>query len=192
VGENNFIDAGKLLNEAATSVPIDLLVERGKSKVKLVSRERLEMLINQAVMNILRKYRNLEGQVGAITQETKVEFAELMAEYKKSLEIQENLKKNRESMQGEIVELKNQLSARSVDEDDRVLQKRIEKLTEYAEGLENALRKLAEQKIYSNTQINTVLGDLGITPDDSRYEKKMKMFRIILDENKKIQNFKGE
>ncbi len=189
VEEKKFIDTKKLLNEAATSVPIDLLLARGKSTVKLVSRDKLGELINQAVMNILRKYQHLEGKAGAITQETKLEFAELMAEYKKSLEVQESLKHSKEGMQSEIEELKKHVSSRAADGSEvDLLERRIEKLSGHAKNLENALKALAEQKIYSNTQIQGILTDLGVNPEDKTFEKKMKMFKIILDENKKIQS----
>ena len=73
---------------------------------------------------------------------------------------------------------------------EQILLKRIEKLSEYAKNLENTLTTLAEQKIYSNTQINSILTELGISTRDKSYEKKMTMFKIILDENKKLQKMR--
>jgi len=185
------IDIKEIMNQAATSVPIDLLLARGKKNVKLLSRDKLGELINQSVTNIVRKYQYLSGKRGSITQETKQEFDELMTQYKKSMDIQQSLKQNKENMQREIAELKTHMSGGLHGlSSEQILLKRIEKLSEYAKNLENTLTTLAEQKIYSNTQINSILTELGISTRDKSYEKKMTMFKIILDENKKLQKMR--
>lgn len=186
MADKKYIDVNKLMNEAATSVPIDLLLARGKKNVKLLSRDKLQELINQAVMNIIRKYQYLANKAPAIQEETKQEFAELMNQHKKALEVQESLLASKTDLQKEIDELRFLLATKT-DPGEDVLQKRIDKLTEYATNLETALKNLAEQKIYSNTQIQSILTELGINPQDKKYEKKMKMFKIILEDNKNLQ-----
>lgn len=68
----------------------------------------------------------------------------------------------------------------------QLLEKRIERLYEYAASLENVLKMLATQKLYTNSQIATLMTQLGIIRDDPFAEKKKGMLKIIVDQNVKL------
>lgn len=68
----------------------------------------------------------------------------------------------------------------------QLLEKRIERLYEYAASLENVLKMLATQKLYTNSQIATLMTQLGILKDDPFAEKKKEMLKIIVDQNVKL------
>src|SRR5690242_10022638 len=78
------IDVKGMIRQASARVNINELVKQGRKTISVLSKERMEEMINQAVRNIVDKYRAMAAGVAQVpveqmTQESKEEFNELMA-----------------------------------------------------------------------------------------------------------------
>src|SRR5262245_21658838 len=83
------LDINGLLQQASAKVPFGRLLKMGKKAVHLLSREKINELINRAVKNIVDRYRVAEGSLLSVPQsrieaETRQEFDQLLAAYLRS------------------------------------------------------------------------------------------------------------
>ena len=62
----------------------------------------------------------------------------------------------------------------------------MDKLGAYVATLEAALKTLSAAKTFSNQQVQNLLRDLGLAPDDKNLEKKKEMLKVVLNTNQGI------
>ncbi|MBV8878427.1 MAG: hypothetical protein JO332_00550 [Planctomycetaceae bacterium] len=264
------IDVKGMMRAASQRVNIDQLVKQGKKTISLLSKEKMEELINQAVKNIVDKYRAMAAgvvqvPVEQIQAESKDEFNELMRTYQETAKAKTQLETSKELLDGELEELRKDLEKQKALAEGRIseeaekalvigfkefereldkqvvkvfekrkailaesnpeeapelkqveavirpiiarlvaaererfqmaggqsretqlLEKRIEKLYAQIAAMEGALKTISQSKVYSNQQINNVLRQLGLAPEDKNAEKKKEMLKFVLDANKGI------
>lgn len=268
--ETRMIDVRGMIKQASTRVRVDQLVKKGTKYLSLLSKEKIDELINQAVKNIVDKYRAVAAGVGTpppevLQTEAKQEFNELLSQYqltnkaKSDLELTKvNLDKEMEELRGELAKQKEIASGKALEQAEHalvvgfnefareldkivlrvfekrklilqqgddpeaikeldqvrdklrkmiselvnlerqrfvatggdardvqiaMLEKRIEKLYEQIQAMENALKTISNSKLYSNQQIQNLLRQLGLYNEDKYYEKKREMLKIVLDQN---------
>ena len=83
------LDIDGLIQQASTKVPFGRLLKMRKKAVHLLSRDKVNELINRAVKNIVDRYRLVDGASQPVSQsqieaETRQEFDELLTAYLKS------------------------------------------------------------------------------------------------------------
>ncbi|MHC4607371.1 MAG: hypothetical protein ACYTAF_10660 [Planctomycetota bacterium] len=69
------------------------------------------------------------------------------------------------------------------DRETAIMERRIAKLMDQMKAMENALRMISNQKLFSNQQIANMLRELGVAPDDMLAKKKKEMLKVVYDEN---------
>lgn len=149
--EQQPIDVEGIIKQSSASVPIDVLVKRGKTSVKMVSREKFSELINQAIRNVLRTHTGKvpvnEAQIEA---ESKQEFEELLSEYQQSLQTQQMLQSSKEEMTREMEELRAELNrqreiaSKTIGEEEE--KRQIVALKEFEYQVERIIGKVIEKK----------------------------------------------
>jgi len=264
------IDVRGMIKQASTRVRVDQLVKKGTKYLSLLSKEKIDELINQAVKNIVDKYRAVAAGVGDVPTETlqgeaKQEFNELLGQYqatnkaKNELELtKQNLDKELEDLRADLAKQKEIASGKAIEQAEHALvvgfkefereldrivvrvfekrkmileqsespetvaeldqireklrkmisdlvglerhrfalaggdardmqiammEKRIEKLYEQIQAMENALRTISNSKLYSNQQLQNLLRQLGLVTDDKYFEKKREMLKVVLQQN---------
>lgn len=113
-GPNRMLDVQGMIRQASTRVRVDQLVKQGKKYISLLSKERIEELINQAVKNIVDKYRALAAGVGdvpvsQIQAESKVEFNELLQQYQETAKAKTQLESSKSELDAELENLRKDL-----------------------------------------------------------------------------------
>jgi len=108
------IDVKSMMRQASQRVNIDQLVKQGKKTISLLSKEKMEELINQAVKNIVDKYRAMAAGVVQVPveqmqAESKEEFNELMRTYQETAKAKSQLENSKELLDGELEELRKDL-----------------------------------------------------------------------------------
>lgn len=108
------IDVKGMMRQASQRVSIDQLVKQGKKSISLLSKEKMDELINQAVKNIVDKYRAMAAGVAQvpveqIQAESKDEFNELMRTYQETAKAKSQLETSKELLDGELDELRKDL-----------------------------------------------------------------------------------
>lgn len=113
-GGAKMIDVKGMMRQASQRVSIDQLVKQGKKSISLLSKEKMDELINQAVKNIVDKYRAMAAGVAQvpveqIQAESKDEFNELMRNYQETAKAKAQLETSKELLDGELDELRKDL-----------------------------------------------------------------------------------
>lgn len=108
------IDVKGMIRQASARVNINELVKQGRKTISVLSKERMEEMINQAVRNIVDKYRAMAAGVAQvpveqITAESKDEFNELMRTYQETAKAKEELSTSKALLDGELDELRKDL-----------------------------------------------------------------------------------
>lgn len=279
-GEAWRIDVRGMLREASRRVSLKGLAKGGREYVAVLSREKIERLIEQAVRTTAIKYalakaEGISPEGTDLVTDARRDFDELLEQYREASRTREELERGRDALVGELEEMKKELerqkaiaSGRLDEQADRallvglkefeseldrvfrkalerrkvilasandaegmkaleaisgrlqgmirnlvraersrfagggtehevlLLERRIGKLLEQLSAMENALRMLSRQKLFSNQQIANVLRELGLTPEDELFEKKKEMLKVVFEQNrelrKEIARRKGE
>lgn len=108
------IDVQGMIKQASTRVRVDQLVKQGKKYISLLSKERIEELINQAVRTIVDKYRAVAAGVSAvpvaqIEAESKQEFGELLQQYQQTAQAKTQLEVSKSALDQELDDLRKDL-----------------------------------------------------------------------------------
>jgi hypothetical protein len=108
------IDVKGMIRQASARVNINELVKQGRKTISVLSKERMEEMINQAVRNIVDKYRAMAAGVAQvpveqIQAETKDEFNELMQTYQQTAKAKSDLEMSKQLLDGELDELRKDL-----------------------------------------------------------------------------------
>jgi hypothetical protein len=119
------IDVKSMMRQASQRVNIDQLVKQGKKTISLLSKEKMEELINQAVRNIVDKYRAMAAgvalvPVSQIEAESKEEFNELLSTYQQTAKAKTDLEMSKQALDGELEELRKDLEKQKALADGRL------------------------------------------------------------------------
>jgi hypothetical protein len=264
------IDVKGMIRQASVRVNVDQLVKEGRKSISLLSKEKMEELINQAVKNIVDKYRAMAAgivqvPVAQIEAESKEEFNELLSQYQQTNKAKSELELSKQALDTELEDLRKDLEKQKALADGRLneeaekalivgfkefereldkqvvkvfekrkiilqennpeavaelkgvenvirpiiskllaaererfqmsggqsretamMEKRLEKLYAQIAAMENALKTISNSKLYSNTQIQNLMRQLGLANEDKNFEKKKEMLKFVLDANKGI------
>jgi len=124
-GGAKMIDVKGMIRQASARVQVDQLVKQGKKYISLLSKEKMEELINQAVRNIVDKYRAMAAgvsqvPVAQIEAESKQEFNELLAQYQQTAKAKNDLESSKQALDGELDELRKDLEMQKALADGRL------------------------------------------------------------------------
>ena len=122
---SKMIDVKGMMRAASQRVNIDQLVKQGKKTISLLSKEKMEDLINQAVKNIVDKYRAMAAgvtqvPVEQIQAESKEEFNELLQTYQQTAKAKTDLEQSKQALDGELEELRKDLEKQKALADGRL------------------------------------------------------------------------
>jgi len=155
---DRMLDVAGMLRQASSNVSIDQLIKSGKKQIQLLSRERIQELINRSVRTIVEKHiadskmETLSAE--QIARESKAEFQELLDQYQQTTRAREDVERSRQTLDEELERLREELErekaeaeARKAEAPDgdadpdpvRVLNVQMDRLFE-------ARRKLAQRK----------------------------------------------
>lgn len=108
------LDVQGMIREASRRVSVDELVRAGKKTISLLSRERIDEMVNLAVRNIVSKYRALAAGVDTVPQEqveaeSREEFREIYEQYRETNQAKQTLESTASAMTAEIDDLRREL-----------------------------------------------------------------------------------
>src|SRR5262245_37148371 len=119
------IDVKGMIRQASARVQVDQLVRQGKKYISLLSKEKMEELINQAVKNIVDKYRAMAAgvvqvPVAQIEAESKQEFNELLSQYQQTAKAKNELESSKQALDAELDDLRQDLEKQKALADGRL------------------------------------------------------------------------
>jgi hypothetical protein len=119
------IDVKGMIRQASARVQVDQLVRQGKKYISLLSKEKMEELINQAVKNIIDKYRAMAAgvaqvPVAQIEAESKQEFSELLNQYQQTAKAKNELESSKQALDAELEDLRQDLEKQKALADGRL------------------------------------------------------------------------
>jgi chaperonin cofactor prefoldin len=265
------IDVEGMIRQASTRVSVEQLIKKGKRYINVLSREKIDELINRSIRTIVDKHRlaaahSKASSVAQIEAESRAEFEELLQQYQETAEAKRAVEVSKQTLEQELGEVRFELdpvtagvedrpsgnarteplgafedfireldkqvvqvfkvrklilerseSPEAAAELDRVegvlcailsklvhvererftasggdprevatLKKRMEKLAAYVATMEAALKTLSAAKTFSNQQVQNLLRELGLAPEDKNFEKKKEMLKVVLSANQGI------
>jgi hypothetical protein len=124
-GGAKMIDVKGMIRQASVRVNVDQLVKQGRKSISLLSREKMEELINQAVRNIVDKYRAMAAgvvqvPVAQIEAESKEEFNELLSQYQQTNKAKSELELSKQALDNELEDLRKDLEKQKALADGRL------------------------------------------------------------------------
>lgn len=119
------IDVQGMIRQASKRVSVDKLVQQGKKYISVLSKERIDELINQAVKNVADKYRALAAGVTGlgpdqVEAESRQEFQELLHTYQETAKAKSDLENSRQALDVELDELRKDLEKQKALADGRL------------------------------------------------------------------------
>src|SRR5262245_34650072 len=113
-GGARMVDVQGMIRQASTRVRVDQLVKQGKKYISMLSKERIDELINQAVKTMVDKYRAMAAgvvqvPVSQLQNEVKGEFNELLEQYKESSKAKNELEVSKAALDQELTDLRKDL-----------------------------------------------------------------------------------
>lgn len=122
------IDVQGMIRQASKRVSVDRLVQQGKRYINVLSKDKIDELINQAVKNIADKYRAIAaGIAGApaagtddMAAESKAEFNELLQTYQSTAKAKSDLEQSKLALDAEVEEMRKDLEKQKALADGRL------------------------------------------------------------------------
>src|SRR5262245_999976 len=110
-GGPKMIDVQGMIRQASRRVSVDDLVKKGRKTISLLSREKIDELINRAVRTMVDKYRAMAAGIAnvplaQIEAESKEEFKELLNQYQETTKAKSELEQSKQALDGELDELR--------------------------------------------------------------------------------------
>jgi hypothetical protein len=122
------IDVQGMIRQASKRVSVNQLVQQGKKYISVLSREKIDELINQAVKNIADKYRAIAAGVGGASTapgqmegEAKAEFNELLQTYQNTAKAKSDIEQSKEALALELEELRKLADGRISEDAEKAL-----------------------------------------------------------------------
>jgi hypothetical protein len=119
------IDVQGMIRQASKRVSVDKLVQQGKKYISVLSKDRIDELVNQAVKNIADKYRALAAGVtgldaGQVEAESRQEFQELLQTYQNTAKAKTDLESSKQALDAELEEMRKDLEKQKALADGRL------------------------------------------------------------------------
>jgi hypothetical protein len=119
------IDVQGMIKQASRRVSVDQLIRQGRKSISVLSKEKMEELINQSVKNIVDKYRAMAAgvtsvPVAQIEAEAKGEFNELLQQYQQTAKAKSDLELSKQTLDVELDELRKDLEKQKALADGRL------------------------------------------------------------------------
>lgn len=119
------IDVQGMIRQASKRVSVDRLVQQGKRYINVLSKDKIDELINQAVKNIADKYRAIAAGVAAapaeqMQGEAKAEFNELLQTYQSTAKAKTDLEQSKAALDAEVEEMRKDLEKQKALADGRL------------------------------------------------------------------------
>jgi len=124
-GGSKMIDVQGMIRQASRRVSVDQLVRKGLKTISMLSREKIDELINQSVKTMIDKYRAMAAgvvnvPVAQIEAESKQEFSELLSQYQETAKAKSDLELSRQSLDLELEEMRKDLEKQKALADGRL------------------------------------------------------------------------
>ncbi|MBI2933331.1 MAG: hypothetical protein HYY16_16930 [Planctomycetes bacterium] len=161
------LDVKGMIREASRRVSVSDLVRLGHKTLAVLSQEKMEELVNQAVKNIVGKYRALAAGLGDVSQEqvekeSQEEFKELLSQYQEATQAKQALEQGASTMQSEIEELKKELETQKSIADGKLSEEAERLLVVGFKDFEHELNRIAA-KVFERRRM--MLEANGETPE---------------------------
>ncbi len=119
------IDVQGMIRQASRQVSVDDLVKKGRKTISMLSRDKIDELINQAVKTIADKYRAMAAgitnlPVEQIEAESKQEFNELLTQYQETAKAKTDLEQSKQGLDAELEEMRKDLEKQKALADGRL------------------------------------------------------------------------
>ncbi len=119
------IDVQGMIRQASRSVSVDDLVKKGRKTISMLSREKIDELINLAVKNMVDKYRAMAAGIAQvplaqIEAESKQEFNELLHTYQETAKAKGDLEISKQALDAELEDLRKDLEKQKSIADGRL------------------------------------------------------------------------
>ncbi len=149
------IDVRGMIKQASSRVAVDTLVQKGQKYVSLLSRTKIDELINQAVKNMVDKYRAMAAGIAQVPAdqiegEAKQEFNELLSQYQETAKAKTNLEQSKQALDAELEELRKDLEKQRAFADGRLAEEAEKALIvgfkEFERELDKQVTKVFEKR----------------------------------------------
>ena len=122
---SKMIDVQGMIRQASRRVSVDELVKKGRKTISMLSREKIDELINLAVKTMVDKYRAMAAGIAnvplaQIEAESKQEFNELLSQYQETAKAKTDLELTRQSLDVELEEMRKDLEKQKALADGRL------------------------------------------------------------------------
>jgi len=124
-GGSKMMDVQGMIRQASHRVSVDELVKKGRKTISMLSREKIDELINQAVKTLVDKYRAMAAGIAnvplaQIEAESKQEFNELLNQYQETAKAKTDLEMSKMTLDVELEEMRKDLEKQKALADGRL------------------------------------------------------------------------
>jgi len=164
------VDTVSMIRKASTPVNLHHLLKSGKKDIFMISREKIDGLIRQAVRNMFENNRLDSAFVAPsswrrMEAEARQEFEGLRGQYEQTAQAREDLVLSKRGLDAELEDMRNDLDQQRALADGRLpaemervmVEKRFDSLYAHLSALDRALRTLFSSKLCSYRQIQSLL-----------------------------------
>lgn len=144
------LDVQGMLRQASMRVRVDQLVRNGTKFIAVLSREKIDQLINQAVRTMVDHYRGTGGvPLSKVEAESKREFRELFSQVQQAQKAKGDLEFSKSALDAELQELHEELEKEKDGRLDEELAQALQK------GYEEFVRELDLQtgRVFENRKV---------------------------------------
>ena len=159
------IDIAGLIRQASTPVRVHQLLRSGKGSIKLISREKIDILISRAIRDAVEKYRAAGAPPIPTDTEAKGGVVDLQSQHELTAQAGDALARSRLELERELQDMRDDLAQQRALADGRLpadveramAESRFERLNAHLGAMDRALGTLFSSKLYSYRQIQYLL-----------------------------------
>src|SRR2546427_6887111 len=133
------IDVQGMLRQASMRVRVDQLVRSGTKFIAVLSRDKIDELINQAVRTMVDHYRGTDVPLSKVAADSKREFRELFSQVQQAQKAKGDLEYSKSALDAELAELHDELEKQQAFADGRLDEELAEALKKGYEDFEREL-----------------------------------------------------
>lgn len=161
------LDVKGMIKQASTRVSVDQLVRKGTKTISLLSKDKVEAMVNQAVKTIVQKYRMLAAGFGdvkdeEVEKESQAEFNELMQQYQEANKAKSELEQSREDMAATMEAMEKELETQKAIADGKLSEEAEKMMVVGFKDFEHELSRIAG-RVYEKRK--AILEGAGETPE---------------------------
>ena len=137
-----------MIKQASTRVSVDQLVRKGTKTISLLSKDKVDLMVNQAVKTIVQKYRMLAAGFGdvkdeEVEKESQAEFNELMQQYQEANKAKSELEQSREDMAATMQMMEKELETQKAIADGKLSEEAEKMMVVGFKDFEHELNRIA-------------------------------------------------